>query len=125
VARLTKAALGYAIAVGLVAVAPTFPTAVAACVLVGVATVLFLTTGNSTIQLASEPDYRGRVTALWSMALVGSTPVGAPIIGALSDLAGPRYALALGAAACLAAVVVGRWPSGQRELLRNVVTCQG
>jgi MFS family permease len=63
--------------------------------------------GASTIQLASEPDYRGRVTALWSMALVGSTPIGSPIIGALSDLAGPRYALGLGAAACLAAAAVG------------------
>jgi MFS family permease len=115
VARLTRAALGYAIAVGLVAVAPTFPTAVAACGLVGVATVIFLTTGNSTIQLASEPDYRGRVTALWSMALVGTTPIGSPIIGVLSDIAGPRYALGLGAAACFAAAIIGGWPGGGRR----------
>lgn len=111
VARLTKAALGYAIAVGLVAAAPTLPTAIAACVLVGVASVMFLTTGNSTIQLASDAAYRGRVTALWSMALVGSTPIGSPIIGALSDVAGPRYALVLGAAACLAAMIIGCWPA--------------
>ena len=63
--------------------------------LVGVASVMFLTTGNATVQLASEPEYRGRVTALWSMALVGSTPIGSPVIGALSDTAGPRYALGL------------------------------
>jgi MFS family permease len=66
--------------------------------------------GNATIQLAAEPEYRGRVTALWSMALVGSTAIGSPVIGVLSDVAGPRYALALGAVACLAAVAVGRWP---------------
>jgi MFS family permease len=108
VTRLTWAALGYAAAVGLVAAAPVMWAAVAACVLVGAASVTFLTTGNATIQLASEPDYRGRVTALWSMAFNGSTPIGAPIIGALSDAAGPRYALALGAAACLGAVFVGR-----------------
>ncbi len=114
VARLTRAALGYAIAVGLVAAAPTLPTAIAACLLVGVASVVFLTTGNATIQLASDPAYRGRVTALWSMALVGSTPIGSPVIGALSDAAGPRYALALGAAACLGAVIIGRWP-GRRS----------
>jgi MFS family permease len=111
VRRFTKTALAYAITVGLLALAPTLQTAVAACVLAGAATVTFLTTGNSTIQLASEPGYRGRVTALWSMALVGSTPVGSPVIGAICDSAGPRYALALGAAACLAAVVVGRWPA--------------
>jgi MFS family permease len=112
VARLVRAAIGYAIAVGLVAVAPTLATAIAACVLVGAASVMFLTTGNATIQLASDPEYRGRVTALWSMALVGSTPIGSPIIGALSDVAGPRYALGLGAAACLAAAVLGGWPGG-------------
>jgi MFS family permease len=121
VARLTRAALAYAIAVGLLAVAPTLPTAIAACILVGAATVTFLTTGNSTIQLASEPGYRGRVTALWSMALIGSTPIGSPVIGGIAEAAGPRYALALGAAACLAAVVIGRWPGGRRRsTTRNV-----
>jgi hypothetical protein len=53
---------------------------------------LFLTTGNSTVQLAADPDYQGRVMALWSTALVGSTPIGAPIIGALSDAVSPGSA---------------------------------
>ena len=48
------------------------------------------------------------------MALVGSTAIGSPVIGVLSDAAGPRYALALGAVACLAAVAIGRWPGGSR-----------
>jgi MFS family permease len=96
-------------------VAPTLVTAIAACVLAGVASVIFLTTGNATIQLASDPGYRGRVTALWSMALVGSTPIGSPVIGALSDVASPRYALGLGAAACIAAAIVGGWPGGGRR----------
>jgi len=116
VAKLTWAALAYAIAVGLLTVAPTVQTAVAACVAVGAATVTFLTTGNSTIQLASKPAYRGRVTALWSMALVGSTPIGSPVVGGISDAVGPRYALVLGAAACIAAAVIGRWPHYGEEL---------
>jgi MFS family permease len=126
VARLTRAALGYAIAVTLLAAAPTFPTAAAACGLAGVATVIFLTTGNATIQLASDPEYRGRVTALWSMALVGTTPIGSPIIGALSDVASPRYALGLGAAACLAAAIIGGWlAAGRRRLFGGPVTTTG
>jgi MFS family permease len=111
VARLALAAVFFGLSVGLVAIAPTLPTAIGACVLAGAASIAFLTTGNSTVQLASEPDYRGRVTALWSMALIGSTPIGSPIIGAVSDLTGPRYALGLGAFACLAAAVVGYWPA--------------
>ena len=125
VARLTKAALGYAVAVGLVAAAPTLATAVAACALAGAASVFFLTTGNATIQLASDPAYRGRVTALWSMALVGSTPIGSPVIGALSDLASPRYALALGAVACLAAAVIGRWPARGGHAARQLAPPAG
>ena len=108
--RLTWAAAAYAVAVGLVAAAPTLPAAIAACAITGAASVVFLTTGNSTIQLTSDPAYRGRVTALWSLALVGSTPIGSPIIGALSQLTSPRWALALGAAACCVAVAIGRRP---------------
>ncbi|HTF49150.1 MAG TPA: MFS transporter [Pseudonocardia sp.] len=114
VTRLTRAAAAYAVAVGLVAAAPTLPTAVAACTLVGAATITFLTTGNSTIQLAADPSYRGRITALWSTALVGSTPIGSPIVGFISDTIGPRYALLLGALACLAAVVIGAQPPARR-----------
>jgi hypothetical protein len=74
-------------------------------IVVGVASITFLTTGNSTIQLAARPDMRGRVTALWSTAFVGSTPIGATIVGAIGDSA-PRIALILGAAACAAAAAL-------------------
>src|SRR6202035_142765 len=115
-----RAALIVAVVVGLVAAPPTLATAIAACVLVGVASVIFLTTGNATIQLASDPEYRGRVSALWSMALVGSTPIGSPVIGALSDVASPRYALGLGAVACVAAAIVGGGPGrGLRQNARS------
>jgi MFS family permease len=113
--RLTRAAVAYAVAVGLLAAAPTLPAAVAACAITGAASVVFLTTGNSTIQLTSDPAYRGRVTALWSLALVGSTPIGSLIIGSLSQLTSPRWALALGAAACAAATAIGYWPVSIRS----------
>jgi MFS family permease len=113
VARLTQISVAYGLAMGLLAVMPTLWSAVIACVLVGAASVLFLTTGNATVQLAADPDYRGRVMALWSTALVGSTPIGAPIIGALSDAVSPRFGILLGALACVAAAVIGRWPAHQ------------
>jgi MFS family permease len=111
VARLARVSVGYAVAMGLLAVMPTVWAAVIACVLVGAASVLFLTTGNATVQLAADPDYRGRVMALWSAALVGSTPIGAPIVGALSDAASPRFSILLGAVACVAAAAIGHWPA--------------
>jgi MFS family permease len=107
VARLARVAVGFAAAMTLLAIAPTLWTAVGAAVLVGVATIFFLTTGNSTVQLSSDPHYRGRVMALWSVALVGSTPIGAPIIGAVSETLNPRAAIGLGAFACAAAAALG------------------
>ncbi|HEY4828700.1 MAG TPA: MFS transporter, partial [Solirubrobacteraceae bacterium] len=57
-------------------------------------------------QLAARPDMRGRMTALWSTAFVGSTPIGATIIGAIGDT-NSRLALVVGAAACAAAALTG------------------
>ncbi|MEW1859081.1 MFS transporter [Streptomyces sp. NPDC088194] len=114
VPRLRRIAIGYATAMGLLAVAPTLAAAFGACFLVGVATIFFLSTGNATVQLASNSRYRGRVMALWSIALVGSTPIGAPIIGAVSQGLDPRVGVGLGALSCLAAAAVGRTPRAQR-----------
>jgi len=75
-------------------------------IIVGFTSIIFLTTGNSTIQIAAAPVYRGRVTALWSTAFVGSTPIGATIIGAIGA-SSPRLALIVGAAACGTAVITG------------------
>lgn len=106
--RMIRASALYA--VGMLATALTSRTwlAVVCLVVVGMASITFLTTGNSTIQLSARPDMRGRVTALWSTALVGSTPVGATVIGAIGDSA-PRSALLTGAAACVAAAGVAAY----------------
>jgi MFS family permease len=106
VVRLSRMAFLYAAAMMALALAPTLWAAVGASALVGLAAILFLTTGNATVQLAADPHYRGRVMALWSTALVGSAPIGAPIVGAVSEALDPRAAIALGALACVAAGAV-------------------
>ena len=107
VRALTWAALAFAVALGMAAAAPTLPIAVAALMVVGAASITFLATGNSTIQLTAEPAYRGRVMALWAVAFLGSTPIGGPIVGMVADALTPRSGLALGAIACLAAAGIG------------------
>jgi MFS family permease len=105
VPRMIRAALLYAAAMAGTALTSRTYLAVLLLIVVGVASIIFLTTGNSTIQIAARPDMRGRVTALWSTAFVGSTPIGATLIGAVGDSA-PRLALVLGAAACAASAAV-------------------
>ena len=50
---------------------------------------------------------RGRVMAIYLAIALGSTPLGAPIVGWVADTFGPRWALAVAAAAGLAAALVG------------------
>ena len=48
---------------------------------------------NSALQIAVEPVMRGRVMALYSIVFLGSTPIGAPLVGWLAEVAGPRAGL--------------------------------
>ena len=89
------------------AVAPSLPVALVGMGLVGAFSVMFLSTGNSTLQLASDPQMRGRVMALWAVAFLGSTPIGGPIAGVVVEYFGGRAGLALGAVACLVAAAAG------------------
>ncbi|MCK9898512.1 MFS transporter [Frankia sp. Cpl3] len=86
----------------LAAAAPTLALEVAALVVVGAASVAFISTGNATVQLAAAPEMRGRVMALWSVAFLGSTPVGGPIAGWAAETFGARAGLLLAGAAALA-----------------------
>jgi MFS family permease len=87
----------------LAAIAPTLWIEIAALMLVGAASVTFAAGVNSSLQLAVDPVMRGRVMALYSVVFLGSTPIGAPIAGWLSEAAGPRAGLLLGALAAIVA----------------------
>jgi MFS family permease len=76
-------------------------------VIVGVSAQTFTTTVNSTVQLSTEPAMRGRVMAILLAIAVGGTPIGAPIVGWVSDSFGPRWALGIGALSGFAAASVG------------------
>jgi MFS family permease len=106
-ARLVWVAAGYAAAMALLAFSPTLHAAIAAAWLVGAASIVFLTTGNSTIQLAAPPQMRGRVTGLWTTAFIGSTPIGAVAVGVIAHFYGGRGALAAGVTGCVLAVIAG------------------
>ncbi len=91
----------------LTALAPVLWLALIGMGLVGAFSVAFLSTGNSTLQLASDPQMRGRVMALWAVAFLGSTPIGGPLAGAVVQAFGARAGLLLGAVACLVAAAGG------------------
>jgi MFS family permease len=106
-ASLTRSCVIFTVVIAAAAVAPNLTIELIALAAVGAASVTFLSKGNSTLQLAAAPQMRGRVMALWAVAFLGSTPIGGPAAGAVSQYVGPRWGLGLGAVACAVAAVLG------------------
>jgi MFS family permease len=91
--------------------APVLPVAWILLPLVGGVGISFAITGNSTLQVTSSDEMRGRVMALYGVAFLGSTPIGGPIAGWIgqhvgSPTLGPRVGLAAGGAVAVAAGVL-------------------
>jgi predicted MFS family arabinose efflux permease len=88
-----------------VSLAPTKLVAVILLVPMGAASISFIATNNATLQLRADPAMRGRVMSLNAVAFLGSTPIGATLLGYISDVTNPRVALVLGGVATLMASV--------------------
>jgi MFS family permease len=104
---LVLAAAAFGVAFAFAALAPSLPIELVALALVGWASISFMSTGNSTLQLTAAPTMRGRVMSLWFVAFQGSTPVGGPIIGWVMAWAGARAGLGIGAVTCLLVSLMG------------------
>lgn len=103
--RLLTLTYAMGVSIMLAAVAPTLASEVVALFLMGAAAFAFIATANTTLQLTSRPEMRGRVMALYAIAFLGSTPVGSPIVGWISAVWGPRVGFAVGGVAAIVAGV--------------------
>lgn len=96
-------AVGFGLAITFTALAPALWLSYVGLLFVGWASVSFISIGNSTIQLSSAPNMRGRALSLWQLAFQGTTPVGGPLIGWVIEESEPRVGLVVGALSCLVA----------------------
>jgi predicted MFS family arabinose efflux permease len=95
----------FGVAILAVALAPTEAWAIVLLVPMGAASISFVATNNATLQLRADPAMRGRVMSLNAIAFLGSTPIGAPLLGYLSDVTNPRVALVVGGVGTLLACI--------------------
>jgi MFS family permease len=94
---LAIASIGWGISLGVAAIAPSLTTEFVVLLFVGYGSISFNALGKTALQLSSSPDMRGRVMALWSLAWLGSTPIGGPIVGFVGSELGARWTLVVGA----------------------------
>jgi MFS family permease len=73
---------------------------------IGFFSIFWIATANTTVQLGSAPEMRGRVMSIYGLLLLGSTPIGALIIGWLSEHFGPRSSVLLAGGSSLLAAAV-------------------
>jgi MFS family permease len=104
---ITRAALFFGAFITVAALSPKIGIECFALALVGFTSVAFLSMTNSTLQLETDPQMRGRVMALWAVAFMGTTPIGGPLIGWITSETNARVGLGVGAASCFVAAGIG------------------
>ena len=117
--RLLGLTFAMGVSILLAAAAPTLTTEAIALFVMGAAAFAFIATANTTLQLTSRPEMRGRVMALYAIAFLGSTPVGSPIVGWICAVWGPRSGFAIGGIAAIASGLVAWWSFARMRTERD------
>jgi MFS family permease len=86
--------------------APDYATFLVALVPTGLALLTFTTAANSSTQLGTAPDMRGRVMGLYMLVFLGGTPLGSPLAGWLAEAFGARVSMVSGGVISVIATVV-------------------
>ena len=98
---------------------PAWATSFPVALLVGFASIAFMTASTAIVQIRAEPEMRGRVLALQAMVFLGSTPIGGPILGWVCDRFGARAGFLVGGLGALGAAGWGFLRDGGRNPLRR------
>ena len=103
---LALGAFGFGAAEALAALMPGYVLFAVLLIPTGFFALTVTTIANSTVQLNSDPAIRGRVMGVYMLVFLGSTPIGAPIIGWASQELGARAGLYIGGLSSLVAAIV-------------------
>ncbi|HEY3673737.1 MAG TPA: MFS transporter [Acidimicrobiia bacterium] len=103
---LVTTGMAFGVGICVASLAPSLELFIALLVVVGAGQIAFLSVTNSSLQLLSDPTMRGRVMAVYTITLLGTTPIGGPLVGWISDEFGPRWGFAVGGIATILGVLV-------------------
>jgi MFS family permease len=95
----------------LLAAVPGVGAALPVVFLVGMASILYTTATTAIAQVEARPEMHGRVLSLQTLLVMGTTPIGAPLLGWLADTVGGRAPIFLGGVVCLLSAAFGYYAS--------------
>ncbi|HEV2638242.1 MAG TPA: MFS transporter [Actinocrinis sp.] len=90
------------------ALAPDYPVFLALLVPTGFALMTTNAAVSGYVQVEVDEAMRGRVMAVYTVIATGGTPIGGPVIGWVSQHAGVRWGLGVGASVSIAAWLARR-----------------
>ena len=102
--RILLAAAVFSVLLGLTAISHVFAATALILAALGGAGIIFATAVNTLMQLNTPDELRGRVMSINVLLVLGSTPVGAFLIGLMSDHLGVPAAILTCALLCLLGV---------------------
>lgn len=106
---LARAGLVFGVLLVATSLSPTLVWAIVSLAVLGASSVTFIALGNSTLQLSADRHMRGRVMGMYTLAFMGVTPIGSPLVGWIGEQFGGRVAMAFGGIAIfLASILVYR-----------------
>jgi MFS family permease len=123
--RLAVSAAILGVVTVIASIAPSVQTAFAVVAALGAASIVFMITANSTLQLTSRPEMRGRVMALYGMVFLGSTPIGGPVAGWVGEHLGPRTGLAGAGVIAFATGMAALWLAARRAGAASTMELEG
>ncbi len=118
--------MGFGLAEIVAAMLPTYAAFMLFAPVIGFCTLTLLNSANATLQLESDPAFRGRVMALYMTIVMGGTPLGSPVIGWVGEHLGARWTLLIGGGLTIAGALLAvavfhhlnkRRPEGARTVL--------
>jgi MFS family permease len=123
-------AAAFGVAMVVMAGVPNIEFALPLVFLVGVTSILYMTATTAIVQIEADQAMHGRILALQTVLMVGTAPIGGPLLGWIADAFGARAPVVVGGVASLAAALWGwltsrrlsRRDPGRNDLSRNDVS---
>ena len=99
------------------ATSPDLAAAYPIVFVVGISSILYMTATTSIVQVVADQAMHGRILALQAVLMIGSAPIGGPLLGWLADVFGARFPVVIGGIGALGAATWGyfaarRWKTG-------------
>jgi MFS family permease len=103
---VTGAAVAFSVLETILGLAPSFIVTLVLLVPTGFCMIYFAQAANQRVQMGTDAVVRGRVMALYVLVFMGTTPVGAPVVGWVGEAFGPRTAIWAGGAITMVVALV-------------------